>query len=403
MLVVTANWAIADGTLVVRSRRGQLEWLEAVHRAVIRAGVGRDGRYAACERLEIVLAGDTLDGLTTDAWLGDARPWHEGRRAERIAAGVLVRAAARGRRLWGGLVRWARGGLAVPTADRFGRPDWRRRRQVPVQVTLLPGDRDRWITAALPRGGGVVRLATAAVVAGIPLCHGSGGDPLWAGRVEPGRPTLGESLIVDFVARFAAAVRSEPWRAEAGGLVARLTAAPLGDLPTVAATWLAAAPPVAARGVRDRWQAAVAGWHRAARRSEPTCGAGCDPLDAVAAWLAAPGSPPGTSAELAEMFEPPPPQAFPAAGVYGHFLRAGTVGGVVGLDRLRRDREPSPCRDAVVACVGGRPPEHGPGHVVFSRSAHDTAWYRLDAAADRLPQAAVDGRGGGHHRIVEAA
>ena len=230
MLIVTANWSIADGTFVVRPRRTQVEWLATVHRAVLRTGVGRDGRYAPRERIEILLAGDTLDGLTTDAWLGDVRPWHEGRRAARIAAGVLVRAAAHGRRLWGGLARWARDGLAVPGADRFGRPDWRRQRRVPVHVTVLPGDRDRWIAAALPRlARRGMHVATAAAATGIPVCHGAGFDPLWAGRPEPGQPTLGESLLVDFLARFAAAVREGPAWVEARGLVARLAAVPLGD------------------------------------------------------------------------------------------------------------------------------------------------------------------------------
>lgn len=58
MLVVTANWALADGSLVATSRRGQEEFLEAVHRAAFRSGVRRDGRYEPIDSIDIVLAGE---------------------------------------------------------------------------------------------------------------------------------------------------------------------------------------------------------------------------------------------------------------------------------------------------------------------------------------------------------
>ena len=58
MLVVTANWAIGDGTLWRRPLRGLVSraW-GAIQRSALRAGFRHDGRYQPIERLDVVFAG----------------------------------------------------------------------------------------------------------------------------------------------------------------------------------------------------------------------------------------------------------------------------------------------------------------------------------------------------------
>lgn len=408
MLVVTANWAVADGTLVTRSRRDQAEWLAAVHRAAIRAGVHRDGRYAPLAGLDLVLAGDTLDGLTTTAWLGNARPWHAGRRAEGIAAGVLVAAAARCRRLLGGLARYAREGIPVPDADRRGRPDWSRLRRVPVRVVVLPGDRDRWLMAALPRlARRGIRVAAAWSVGNVAVCHGAEFDPSFtaAGGPEIGRPTLGESLAVDLVARFGATVSTAHVWPECRGLVGRLAASRPRDLPLAVTTWLATAAPAAARAVRDRWARAVSDWRRSARTAEPACGVDFDAIDAVAAWLECSAAARGTTA-LDALLEPgPPPPPRHGTVVLGHPPAAWSTGSLVCLGGQPAAATAADLSGGVaVSCIEPAPSAGGPAHVVCPAPPENGDWMPLmpvGAASGRMPpavRAAVD-----EPRIVEAA
>lgn len=404
MLVVTANWAVADGSLVSQPRREQVEWLAAVRRAAIRTGVQPDGRYAPVDRLDVVLAGDTLDALTSAAWLGGVRPWHAGRKSADVAARVLVAAAARGRRLLGGLARWARAGILVPAADGRGRPDWARPRRIPVHVVALPGDRDRWIAAALPRlARRGIRLAGGWSAGGISVCHGAEFAPAWSGASEPGRPTLGESLAVDLVARFAGTLRGEASWPESRGLVVRLASSPPGALPAIVADWLASARGPAARVVRDRWLAAVAGWRRAARLAEPACSAVGDPIDAVAAWLAGLGGPSAAGGEIEPLFAPAVPPSSRQLVVLGHPPTARSGATVVCLGGPRRRGVPEETGDAAtVACVAPLRPGGGPVHVVFPQPETSTAWTWLggaaagEAGAASLPAAAAC-------RIVEAA
>lgn len=394
MLVVTANWAVADGTLVARPRREQAEWLAAVHRAAIRAGVRRDGRYAPLDGLDLVLAGDLLDGLTSTAWLGDARPWHRGRRAEGIANRVLVAAAARCRRLLGGVARWAREGVAVPDSDRLGRPDWARRRRVPVRVVVLPGDRDRWLVAALPRlARRGIRLAAAWSVGTVAICHGAEFDPSCAacGGPETGRPTLAESLAVDLVGRFAAAVRGADVWPECRGLVARLAASRPRDIPPAVTSWLAQASPAAARTVRDRWARAVAGWRRAARTAEPSCHAEFDLVDAVAAWLA--GDPRACiAAPLEPLLEPgPPPQPRCGTVVLGHPPAAWSAGTLVCLGGgFPREASAEAGGDAV-SCIDPVPPACGPSHAVCADPLGNAPWTPLMPAGGGFERTASTG------------
>ena len=76
MLVVTANWAIGDGTLWRRPLRGLVSraW-GVIQRSALRAGFRHDGRYRPLERLDIVFAGDTFDLYASRLWAtGDVRP-----------------------------------------------------------------------------------------------------------------------------------------------------------------------------------------------------------------------------------------------------------------------------------------------------------------------------------------
>ena len=139
MLVVTANWAIGDGTLWRRPLRGLVSraW-GVIQRSALRAGFRHDGQYRPIKRLDIVFAGDTFDLYASRLWAtGDVRPWHRSTSAEtarrEVAASALRRAAM--------LNRFARRllneGLVVPSATRQGRPHLRHPTVVPVSYKQL--------------------------------------------------------------------------------------------------------------------------------------------------------------------------------------------------------------------------------------------------------------------------
>lgn len=401
MLVVTANWSLADGTLVAASRRGQAEFLEAVHRAAFRSGVRRDGRYEPIDSIDVVLAGDTFDPLTSTAWAGGVRPWHAGGRAAAVATTVMLAAAARGRRLLAGLSAWARTGLLVPAADRRGRPVFDRDRRVPVRVTMLPGDRDPWIAGAgarLARRG--IEVAGAWSVPGISVCHGGELDPLWA-AVEPGQPTLGASLAVDLVARFGAVLRgrSDLWPA-CRPLVAQLAAARALEMPGVVAEWLATMERSKVF-VRDAWRAAVAAWRRQARISEPACDAAFDSIDAVAAWMDALDlALPAAAGDIAPLLDPRPPFGAAASTVVlGHWSGAVAGGAIVGLGPTPGNVV-DPAAGVTLASVAPARQRRGPAHVVFPDSDRPAVHYRL-AAEDPPPRRTFAPPAS--QRIVEAA
>ena len=399
MLVVTANWALADGTLMAASRRRQAEFLEAVHRAAFRSGVRSDGRYEPVDGIAIVLAGDTFDPLTSTAWKDDVRPWHEGGRAVGVAATLMLAAATRGRRLLAGLSAWVRAGLMVPAADRRGRPVFDRERRVPVRVTVLPGDRDPWIAGAgarLARRG--IEVAGAWSVPGISVCHGAELDPLWT-AAEPGRPTLGASLAVDLVARFGTVLRGRPdmWPA-CRPLVAQLAAARALEMPGVVAEWLTTMERSTAV-VRDAWRAAVAAWRRQARIAEPACDASFDSIDAVAAWMEALHlAPPAAAGDIAALLDPRPPfEAESGTVVLGHW--SGAAATIVGLGSAPGNAV-DPAAGVTLAGVAPARQRRGPAHVVFPDPDRPAVHYPL-AAEDPLPRRAFAPPAS--HRIVDAA
>lgn len=420
MLVATANWALADGTIVSPPRRRQAEWLAAVHRAAIRAGFREDGRYRPIERIDVVLAGDTFDWLTSTAWTAAVRPWHGGARV-RAARERVMRAAARGGfLLLSGLKRWARGGLAVPSADRRGRPVLAAEVRIPVAVTLLAGDRDRWLAAAAEAAGRSGFAVGETWSAGaVSVRHGAESDPLCvtgtfvAGEVaaRDRQPTLGESLAVDLVARFGAALPRDPHAPRARqSLVAALAACRPLDAPHVLGRWLASARsgmPVAAdeaEMVVGLWRRAVAAWWREARRTAPSCGVEFDPLDALAAWLdraATDGRWPPLSGRDRELVE----RLADGPVACGEPWAEEGIDDQTRLDILGHPSAPAAaaaCRRIVclgcppaadvavrsrlpidVACVGIAAGLHaGPTHAIFLRRGDSLGWHWMRNAAD---------------------
>lgn len=306
MLVVAANWAITDGTLVSHPRRRQEEWLAAVHRAAIRAGWCRDGCYQPIAGLDIVLAGDTFDGLTTAAWSASVRPWQAGPRAAELRRTAAVRAIRRGRTLLAGLRGWCRTGMLVPAVDGRGRPRPSLDTRVPVRVTLLTGDRDRWladVAARAERHGFTVGSSwtdgTVSVGHGDPLdplCGDSGervgvnGDR--GSSAASRRPSLAETIAAGLVSRFGGGLAALPEAWPAGrSLVGQLAGGLPAEMPGIVEAWLREAvrreqvSPSTAAAISRCWHAAVAIWLKEARAIEPRCGHVVDGLDVVARSL----------------------------------------------------------------------------------------------------------------------
>lgn len=304
MLLVTVDWAIGDGTLLRRPIRPLVGNLfREMERACWRGGFQPDGRYRPIERLDIVLAGDSGDWLTSRVWLDtDLRPWRSCRRAAAAIDGVAVASLKRSVSLMAGLARRVRHGVMVPRADARGRPVLSGCRRIPVTVSLLAGDRDAWIetsrVADVARQLGIhvgrrwesPRLTIVHSDAPGRACCGS--DVHQAGEGCP--PTLFQTVTVGLVARFLRAVIS----GEAGlrdpapitHLADRLTSVPLLQLPRVLSAWMARQPGWGLGGGRrnrliELWYRAVAAWHREADLEGVADAANFDLVSACAAWL----------------------------------------------------------------------------------------------------------------------
>jgi len=294
MLVVTSNWCVSDGTLSAGPPRGCLERFRAeVRRASLRCGFRRDGSYRPLDAIDVVLAGDTFDWLVSREWTGDVRPWEGGRRAAAARERVVAGALGRSDRLLATLAAWMRRGIEVPVADRRGRPMPAASQRVPVRVAMLCGDRDRWLEQAAGDG---MRSARAAMVGrcwsdgDVTVRHGDDLDPLHAAC--GGEPTLGESLAVDLIARFALSLDDiAEVRPLAAALVRRLACGTLLDAPTRLVGWLSARdggavlPAVVRQGLIDAWHRSVSLWQRTARRLSPRGGDGVDLVGRIAEWL----------------------------------------------------------------------------------------------------------------------
>jgi hypothetical protein len=338
MLVVTANWLFGDGTLAAAATAPHVvSWRQAVHRAALRGGFRRDGNYRPLEALQIVFAGDTLDCLTSSEWTGGLRPWHAGRAAEAARTKVLLHSARRGRRLLAALSRWAREGLVVPAADRRGRPVPGTTAHVSVRVAILAGDRDAWLheggDEATRHGvavGHVWSDDTATVRHGAecdPCAHAA--ESRWSGGCG-WQPTLAESVAVDLVSRFGAAMLAAGHAAACRELVARLASHGPLELAAVLWRWLDSAGSVAGRdALRDsvltQWRRSVAAWHRETLRQPPACTEGFAVCDALAEVFDAGGrGRSGAPAAIAERLAARPDGSLAGCTVLGH-VHAATV------------------------------------------------------------------------------
>lgn len=392
MLVVAANWAFTDGTLVAAAGRSRAArtWLRSLRAAAIRFGFGRDGVYRPPTVLEIVLAGDTFDCLTSAAWRGPLRPWHGGIRAASARRGVVDRCARRASPLLAGLAGFVRRGLEAPVADRRGRPSAATRR-VPVRVTFLAGDRDRCILEAAPdfaaRGGSVTVAWSDGTVL---VRHGHEFDPAchvaepWSTGDRP--PTLAESVAVGLVSPFIAGLDLADGRV--APLVEAIAEATVADIPQVFAAWRgvqgsdAMADRVTRRDVSAAWRRAVDDWVRTTRREPPECGLSASPVETLAPWLAA-------------MAAVPPPRevewlingglsgvAGARALVLGHRGRSAADGTTIclGNPAVRRLASVAVVRADVAAeaaCVAAAPVAAAPVTLACRREGGRVTWHRI--------------------------
>lgn len=299
MLVVTANWAIPDGSVSAPPPRRAIQQLLAdTCRAAARAGFRHDGRYRPIGRVVLVLAGDTFDGLVSDRWLGPVRPWERRREATTVHAEVFRAAWEHARRPLAAVMRLARRGVAVPSAGRHGRPVPTATVAVPLQVVMLAGDRDAAVERlahGLPAGRLGIGVGNAWDGDVVHVVHGAASDPLAARDTGP---SLLESLAVDLLARFGAALRARPAPGDGARWLVRGLAdgGPL-DMPLRLRAALPATGDAAARvWIVDAWRRSVDRWAREARRRG--CAADDGTVDAVAWWMQSlePGGPPRPAA-----------------------------------------------------------------------------------------------------------
>jgi len=288
MLVVTANWAIPDGNVCAPPPRGLFErFFTDVHRAAARAGFRGDGRYRPVDRVVLVLAGDTFDCLVSDRWLGGVRPWERRREAAARRADLFRAAWKHARRPLLAAARLARRGIAVPSAGPHGRPAPTAPVAVPVHVVMLAGDRDPAVersARALPWGRLGIGVGNVWDGEAVRVVHGAAADPL---ATRDTGPTLLESLAVDLLARFGAAVVAQPGSGDRRRRLVRGLAAghPL-DMPLLLGKFLPGVTDGAAQEawVVDVWRRSVERWAREARR----WGCAADDhgaVDAIAWWL----------------------------------------------------------------------------------------------------------------------
>jgi hypothetical protein len=299
VLVVTSNWCIPDGSLVAGPVPGLVGRFRAeVRRACLRAGCGADGRYRPVQGVAVVCAGDTFDWLTSREWIGDVRPGESGRRAAAARERAAASSLRKGVRLLSTLATWVRRGLVVPSADRRGRPLPGSVHRVGVRVSLLRGDRDRWIDG-LPVPEGMAGLAVGIRWSDgdVTVRHGEEIEPPWSTCVA--EPTLGESLAVELIARFAASLAGAARSWPRGAAVVRgIVLGRVADAPARLAAALdeGARSGTLAAGEREavagEWNRAVSAWHRAARRLGVGRAEGVDVVDELASAMTLSGDAP---------------------------------------------------------------------------------------------------------------
>jgi hypothetical protein len=309
VIVVSGNWLISDGSLVPAPPRREVEPLfRELKRLACLAGVGADGSYRPIERIDVVLAGDTFDGITSRRWMGRVRPWHAGA-ARREFAEEILRAAFRcGRGPLSRLGRLARHGIRVPAADRKRRPVLGQHVLVRVGVTILPGDRDgvleRPLVVAASRYGFGVGSCWERLDAdggSVSILHGHEFDPLCGTDVdeppagierEPARfgrrPSVSESLAVDLLAVFAARLADTPCPPVVAGRVVRDVAfGPWTAAPAILAGHLVdtSLPADTTSILADTWRRSIDHWHDASTADPPSVSTGFDTVGTLASWM----------------------------------------------------------------------------------------------------------------------
>ena len=402
MLVVTASWSFADGTLVEGGVRHVAAWRALVLQRAAHAGLRSDGSYAPVERIDVVLAGDTLDTLVSRTWRQGVRPWHEGPRASGLFARVQRAAVESAAPLLTILVDWVRHGMPVPAADRRQRPAGMPVR-VPVRVTALAGVGDAWLARG-PWPADIGRQSDWEA-GSVVVRHGGDHDPAAASDGDS-RPSCAATLAVDLVVPFATLLLEQaPLRRWARGFLTSVAGVRPLDLPGAVARWCVTVDRGARGPVGEAWRRAVGGWFRAATMvlDEPTCG---DTLARLAARLER--APMGEPASVADAEEDltPLPQRSPGPGrllVVGHPPAGVTGQGVICVGRPR----PGSCRSGV-GLVRGETPDvvsvaataamAGPVTVVCRDAAGRIAW---DWLGDEPPLSAPWRVAG--PRVVEAA
>ncbi len=299
MIVVTANWEIGDGSLWPSPAAGMMGRFRAeLIRAAVRAGWQSDGRYDPVPRVDVVFAGDTFDWLASREWLGSSRPWQRGAKARAIRERVMAGTLRVGRSVIRGMLAMVRHGVHVSRADRHGRPVHGATLSVPVGLSVLEGNLDAGLSLEASRTSAErtgIGVGAAWDARGVRVIHGDSSDPIWmTDRASGVGPSLGESLRVDLLTRFAASAPIGAIEPDARRLLlASLRAAdPLG-LAVAVAAWCTASQDSAIAGrVHDEWLRSVSAWHRVARGSgltgaSPWNEASFDVVDALAGRLAA--------------------------------------------------------------------------------------------------------------------
>jgi len=366
-LVITSDWAVSDASLAASRAGRAIDWLAAVRRGIIRAGCGRDGRYRPLPAATLIFAGDTFDWLLSDAWAGDERPWHVGRRAAAarmaVAVGTLRAAATVARTLR----HWSRSGLPVPATTGRGRPAAVGESKVSLNPILLAGDRDRWLPELAAAGRFRIRVGEEWSDGRRLVRHGHDLDPLThpGGQPLPGGmrpPTLAESLTVDLVVPFAVAARDQsPIWPFVRPVLTRLSAARPSAMPAVVSALTRAGSGGAGRSrLASLWQRSVARWHTTARRDTPACEAEFDVIDELAAWLERlePDADPTPAVGRLDLCHPSRRQANEAAAPHPAASPAIIISPAAGGHGWQELLDPPSNGPAVVA-VGGTAPGGG--------------------------------------------
>jgi hypothetical protein len=362
MLIVTANWALTDGSLAPSGSGSVPILLNGIQRAVVRGGRGTDGRYRPVSATTLVLAGDTCDWLTSSVWAGRERPWRGGTRARRARLRVASETLRVARPLAVRLRRWLRRGVPVPAADRRGRPCVGPPQAVPLRIVLLAGDRDPWWSELSLEGPDGFQVGEAWSDGQREVRHGHELDPLahpagaWPRGVSR-RPTLRESLAVDLIVPFASRCRTAgaAWPF-VRSLIPRLTAAGPEVIPGIIHRFVERLGIdqglSVARAIEAAWRSSVAAWHAAARREQPVCETEFDPIDDVASWLTE-RRPADGQASLWRALEPLGRRQSCSGMLWGHGLALGgqPIAIECRLDDGRRWREPLGVESAPPAVV----------------------------------------------------